>query len=59
MYDIFIIKYPKTSTVLRGSRGLIVESRIHNQKVVSSSLRPAGIEGVGSECPALSPPSIP
>ncbi len=42
-----------------GSRGLMVDSRTPKRKVVSSSLGPAGIVGEGSECPALSPPSIP
>ncbi len=37
----------------------MVDSRIHNRKVVSSSLGLAGIVGGGSECTALSPPSIP
>ncbi len=41
-----------------GSRGLMIESRTHNRKVASSSLGPAGIVGGGSECTALSPPSI-
>ncbi len=36
-----------------GSHGQMLESRIHNRKVVSSSLGPAGIVGGGSECPAL------
>ncbi len=36
-----------------------LESRTRNQKVVSSSFGPAGIVGEGSECTALSPPSIP
>ncbi len=36
-----------------------LESWTPNRKVVSSSLGPAGIVGGGSECPALSPPSIP
>ncbi len=36
-----------------------VESRTHDQKVASSSFGPAGIVGGGSECTALSPPSIP
>ncbi len=44
---------------LWGSRGLMVESRTHNRKVASLSLGPAGIVGEGSECTALSPPSIP
>ncbi len=43
---------------IRESRGLMVESRTRNPKVVSSSLGPAGILGGGSEYPALSPPSI-
>ncbi len=43
----------------RGSRGLMVESRTCNWKVASLSLSPAGIVGGGSECTALSPPSIP
>ncbi len=42
-----------------GSLGLMVESRTHNRKVASSSLGPAGIVGGGSECTALSPPTIP
>ncbi len=42
-----------------GSRGLMLESRSCNRKVVGSSLGPAGIVGGGSECPALSPSSIP
>ncbi len=37
----------------------MVESRIHNRKVVSLSLGPAEIVGGGSECTTLSPPSIP
>ncbi len=37
----------------------MVESRTHNQKVASSSLRPAVSIGGGSECTALFPPSIP
>ncbi len=41
------------------SRGLIVEIQTYNRKVVSSSLGPAGILGGGSECTALSSPSIP
>ncbi len=43
----------------KGSWGLMVESRTHNRKVVSSSLGPAGIVVGGSECPALSTPLIP
>ncbi len=43
----------------KGSCGLMEESRTHNRKVASSSLGPAGIVGGGSECPALSTPSIP
>ncbi len=43
----------------KGSRCLMVESRARNRKVVSSSLGLAGIVGEGSECTALSPPSIP
>ncbi len=35
------------------------EKVYNNRKVASSSLGPAGIGGGGSECPALSPPSIP
>ncbi len=42
-----------------GSRGLMVEIWTHNRRVASSSLGPGGIVGGGSECPALSPPSIP
>ncbi len=42
-----------------GSRGLMVESRIHNRKFASSSLGLAGIVSGGSECTALSPPSVP
>ncbi len=42
-----------------GSRGLMLESRSCNRKVVSSSLSPAGFVGGGSECPALSPSLIP
>ncbi len=41
-----------------GSHGLMVRET-HNPKVASSSLGPAGIVGGGSECTALSPPSIP
>ncbi len=41
------------------SHGLMVESRTHNPKVVSSSRGPAGIVGGGSACTVLSPPSIP
>ncbi len=42
-----------------GSCGLMVESRTHNRKVASSSLRQLGIVGGGSECTVLSPSSIP
>ncbi len=41
------------------SSGAILESQTRNPKVESSSLGPAGIVGGGSECTALSPPSIP
>ncbi len=41
------------------NRGLMVESQTHNWKVASSNLGPVGIVGGGSECTALSPPSIP
>ncbi len=37
-----------------GSRGLMVRESDSNPKVASSSLRPAGIVGGGSECTALS-----
>ncbi len=37
----------------------MVEGQTHNWKVASSSLGPAGIVSGGSECTALSPPSIP
>ncbi len=43
-------------TIYGGSPGLMV--RDSNRKVASSSLGPAGIVGGGSECTALSPPSI-
>ncbi len=43
---------------LFGSRGLTLESRTRNPKFASSSLGLAGIVGGGSECTALSPPSI-
>ncbi len=33
--------------MFEGSRGLMVESRTHNQKALSSSLGPAGIVGGG------------
>ncbi len=46
-------------SISRGSCGLMVESRTCNPKVVSLSLGPAGTVGGGSECTALSPPSIP
>ncbi len=45
--------------MFEGSRGLMVESRTHNQKAASSSLGPAGIVGGGRECTALSPHLIP
>ncbi len=47
------------SILSQGSRGLMVESRTRNRKVVSLSLGPAGIVGGGSECRAFSPSSIP
>ncbi len=58
--DLFLVNFGEVFVSrLGGSRGLMVESRTRNGKVASSSLVPAGIVGGGSECPALSPPSIP
>ncbi len=45
--------------LVKGSRGLMVESRTHNRKFVSSSLGPAGIVFGCSGCTVHSPPSIP
>ncbi len=57
--DCFFLSSFKKNAKNAESRGLIVEIQTHNRKVVSSSLGPAGIVGGGSECTALSPPSIP
>ncbi len=55
----FWLHFHALPTLVAGSRGLMVESQTHNWKVARSSLGPAGIVGGGSECTALSPPSIP
>ncbi len=45
--------------MVRKSWSNVLESLTHNPKVASSSFGPAGIVGGGSECTALTPPSIP
>ncbi len=53
-------KYQVYSSALTGgSCGLMVRELTHNPKVAGSSLGSVGIVGGGSECTALSPPSIP
>ncbi len=59
LYHCIVLYIKGTFSISRGSCGLMVESRTRNPKVVSSSLGPAGTVGGGSECTALSPPSIP